>query len=47
MRVNSTTTKHKGLLQGKTLRFNRGFRYFSFGFVAFAVSVLPRQIPLI
>ena len=40
MRVDSTTTKRKGLLQGKTLRFNRGFRYFSFSFVALGVSVL-------
>ena len=40
MRANSTTTKHRGLLQSKTLQFTRGFLYFSFGFVALAVSAL-------
>ena len=43
MRVNSTATKHKGLLQGKTLRFNRRFRYFSFSFVALGVSGLTSR----
>ena len=31
MRANSTTTKHRGLLQSKALQFTRGFLYFSFG----------------
>lgn len=31
---------------GNTTPFNRGFRYFNFGFVALAVSILTKQTPL-